>query len=117
MGTWRERSPQCGSAVTVDVTVVDGVVAAFAQDVKACALGQAAAAGVGGAVIGQSRAEIAAARDALAAMLAGGPAPAPPFEGLEVLQAARAYKNRHASIMLAFNATLGAFDQAVSRVA
>ncbi|WP_205742194.1 hypothetical protein, partial [Halomonas marinisediminis] len=58
-----------------------GRVAAFGQDVKACALGQAAASVLGGAVIGRSRAEIEAARDALKAMLKeGGPVPDAPFD-------------------------------------
>ncbi len=57
-------------------TLEDGRIAAFGQDVKACALGQASASVLGRHVIGASREEIAAARDALAAMLkAGGPAP------------------------------------------
>jgi len=38
----------------------------------------------------------------------GGPAPDAPFDGLAVLAPARDYKNRHASIMLAFDATLEA---------
>ncbi|MBC7735875.1 MAG: iron-sulfur cluster assembly scaffold protein, partial [Candidatus Saccharibacteria bacterium] len=37
-GTARKRSPLCGSTVTVDVTVANGRVTGFAQDVKACAL-------------------------------------------------------------------------------
>lgn len=105
-GTARRRSPLCGSTVTVDVVMQDGRVAEFAQDVKACALGQASAAVLGAAVIGRSRAELEAARDALRAMLKeGGPVPAPPFDGYEVLLAARDYRNRHASILLALEAS------------
>ncbi len=37
--TVKKRSPLCGSTVTVDLTVKDGRVADFGQDVKACALG------------------------------------------------------------------------------
>lgn len=103
-GTARRRSPLCGSTVTVDVRMEDGKVAEFAQDVKACALGQAAAAVVGGAILGRSRAEVEAARDELAAMLAGGPVPRPPFDGFEALLPARDFKNRHASIQLAIQA-------------
>lgn len=112
----RRRSPLCGSTVTVDLVLDDaGRIAAFGQDVKACALGQASASVLAGAVLGRSRAEIAAGREALAAMLkAGGPAPGAPFEGLEVLMPARDYKNRHASILLAWDATLAAFDEAVA---
>ena len=105
-GTSRKRSPLCGSTVTVDVALKDGRVAEFAQDVKACALGQASAAVLGGVVLGRSRVELEAARDALRAMLKdAGPVPAAPFNGYEVLIPARDYKNRHASILLALDAT------------
>lgn len=111
--TVKKRSPLCGSTVTVDVQVKDGKIAEFGQDVKACALGQAAAAVVGGAVIGCTRQQIETARDELKAMLKkDGPTPSAPFDGLEVLRPARDYKNRHASIMLALEATLEALDQA-----
>jgi NifU-like protein involved in Fe-S cluster formation len=112
-GSARRRSPLCGSTVTADVVLKDGRVAAFAQDVKACALGQAAAAVVGGAILGRSRAEVEAARDALRAMLKdGGPVPAPPFDGLEVLLPARDFRNRHASILLALEAAAEAMEAA-----
>lgn len=111
----KKRSPLCGSTVTVDVKVADGKVAAFGQDVKACALGQAAASVLGAAVIGRSRAEIEATRDQLKAMLKeDGPVPAPPFNGFEVLLPARDYKNRHASILLSLDATVAALREAES---
>ena len=104
-GTSRKRSALCGSTVTVDLVMQAGRVTAFAQDVKACALGQAAASILGGAVIGRSLTELQAARSELHAMLKdAGPVPAPPFEGFEVLLPAREYKNRHASIILAVDA-------------
>jgi NifU-like protein involved in Fe-S cluster formation len=106
MASARKRSPLCGSTVTVDLRVENGRISAFAQDVKACALGQAAASVVGGAILGRSLAEVEAARDALRAMLKDqGPVPAAPFDGFEVLIPARDYKNRHASILLALEAT------------
>jgi NifU-like protein involved in Fe-S cluster formation len=112
-GTARKRSPLCGSTVTVDVTLADGRIAAFGQDVKACALGQAAASVVGDAIVGLDRTAVQTGRDQLHAMLiANGPAPTAPFDGLAVLEPARDYKNRHASIMLAFDATLAALDDA-----
>ena len=93
--------------------LVDDRVTAFGQDVKACALGQASAAILGAKVIGRSRDELTRARDELRAMLeTGGPVPSAPFEGYEVLEPARDFKNRHASIMLALEATLEAIDQA-----
>ena len=109
----KKRSPLCGSTVTVDVKVEGGKVVAYAQDVKACALGQAAASVVGGAILGRTRAEIEAARDALKAMLkADGPTPPAPFDGLEVLRPAREYKNRHASILLTLEAAAEAMREA-----
>jgi NifU-like protein involved in Fe-S cluster formation len=107
------RSPLCGSTVTVDLKVRDGRIADFGQEVRACALGQASAAIAGAQMIGRTRAEVARARDELAAMLKeGGPVPAPPFEGYEVLEPARDYKNRHASILLVLQATADAFAEA-----
>lgn len=111
--TVKRRSPLCGSTVTVDVVMKDGRIAEFGQDVKACALGQASASVVAANIIGQSRAEIEHARDQLKAMLKeDGPVPDAPFDGLEVLQPARDYKNRHASIMLALEATVEAMKEA-----
>jgi len=111
--TAKRRAPLCGSTVTVDVQVVDGVVTDYGQDVKACALGQATAAIVGANVVGLTMGEIQAGRDALYAMLkSDGPVPQAPFSDLEVLQPAKDYKNRHASIMLAFDATLEALSDA-----
>lgn len=116
MGTARVRAPLCGSVVTVDLDAEDGRITRFAQDVKACALGQAAASVLGHNVIGRSREDIARAREALAAMLTGTGETVPsPFEGLEVFRAAKGFGNRHASILLSLDATLGALDAIPSR--
>jgi NifU-like protein involved in Fe-S cluster formation len=95
---------------------VAGRIAEFAQDVKACALGQAAAGVLGESVIGASADEIAAARDAMAAMLkAGGDGPEGRFEGLRALKLVADYPARHASTMVAIEATLDAVNQALAR--
>jgi len=107
--TVKRRSPLCGSTVTVDVSQKDGRISAFGQDVKACALGQAAASVVGANVIGRTPAEILTARDQLKAMLkTDADPPKAPFDGLKVLLPAREYKNRHASIMLTLDALVEA---------
>lgn len=112
-GSSRQRSPQCGSSVTVDVEVANGRITDFAQEVRACALGQASAAVLGQAVIGRSRDDIARTRDSLIAMLKeGAPAPQGDFGALEALTPARDFPNRHASILLAWDATLAAMDAA-----
>ncbi|WP_166415536.1 iron-sulfur cluster assembly scaffold protein [Cochlodiniinecator piscidefendens] len=108
----KKRAPLCGSTVTVDLNLSDGHVSAFAQDVKACALGQAAASVVGANIVGTSAAQIKTARDQLRDMLkSDGPAPSTPFDGLKVLEPAREFKNRHASILLALEASLEATEQ------
>ncbi|MCC5986481.1 MAG: iron-sulfur cluster assembly scaffold protein [Pararhodobacter sp.] len=109
----RKRSPLCGSTVTVDLDMEGGRVSQFAQEVKACALGQASAAVLGGAVIGRSADELERAAAQLEAMLkSGGPVPEAPFEGFEALLPAREFRNRHTSILLAVQATAEAARQA-----
>ncbi len=106
-------SKLCGSRIVVDVVLKDGRVADFAQDVKACALGQASAAVLGEHVIGASVAELEIARDALKAMLkAGGAAPEGRFADLQALAVVKDYPARHASTLLAFEAVVDAARQA-----
>lgn len=108
----KKRSPMCGSTVTVDLKLEDGKISAFGQDVKACALGQASAAVLGHAILGRSPEELQHARDQLKAMLReDGPVPDAPFDGYEVLIPAREFQNRHASILLALDASLEALAQ------
>ncbi|MFA9230668.1 MAG: iron-sulfur cluster assembly scaffold protein [Microgenomates group bacterium] len=108
-GTARKRSPLCGSTVTVDVVMRDGVVVEFGQDVKACALGQASASILGAAVLGRNLPQLTVARDEVRDMLmSNGPVPASPFDGYQVLIPASDYKNRHASILLVLDATIEA---------
>lgn len=110
-GSAHRRSPQCGSSVTAHVVMDQDRIADFSQEVRACALGQASASVLGSVVIGRSRDEIAAATAELTAMLkSDGPAPEAPFDGLEALLPAREFPNRHASILLAWEATLNAID-------
>jgi NifU-like protein involved in Fe-S cluster formation len=106
----------CGSKVVVDV-VMDGTrVADFAQDVKACALGQAAAAVLGAHVIGAEVSEIEMARDAFRAMLKqGASAPDGRFSDLSMLEPVRDYPARHASAMLAFEAAAEACVKALAK--
>ena len=105
----KRRAPLCGSTVTVDIVLENGVIVDFGQDVKACALSQAAASVIGNAIVGLTPAQVELGRNQMLAMLKeDGPVPDAPFDGLEVLTPAKDYKNRHASIMLAFDATLDA---------
>ena len=106
----------CGSRVLVDVVVEDGRVADFAQEVKACALGQAAASVLGAHVIGATPEELERARDQFRAMLkADGAAPDGRFADLALLAPVKDYPARHASTLLAFEAAAEAVRQAETR--
>lgn len=116
-GTGERVAKLCGSKAVVDVTLdADGRIESFAQDVKACALGQAAAGVLGEAVIGATVEELSAARDAMLSMLkSGGDGPEGRFEGLRALKQVADYPARHASTMVAIEATLEAVTQALAR--
>lgn len=106
----------CGSRVVVDVMVEGDRVSDFAQDVKACALGQASAAVLGEHVVGASLAEIEMARDQFRAMLKqGADAPDGRFSDLSMLAPVKDYPARHASTLLAFEAAAEAVRRAVER--
>ncbi|HST37177.1 MAG TPA: iron-sulfur cluster assembly scaffold protein [Allosphingosinicella sp.] len=108
-----KSSPVCGSRVVVDVaTDGQGRVTALGLEVRACALGQASAALMGAQAIGSTAAELAAARDALAAYLAGARDDPGEWTGLSVFVDARRFTARHASILLAFEAAAEAAAQA-----
>jgi NifU-like protein involved in Fe-S cluster formation len=84
--------------------------------VKACALGQASAA-LMGASIGRTRAAAGPRSRPRATpwrdmLKSGGPGPGAPFSGYEVLEPARDYRNRHASIMLSLEAAAEAMEKA-----
>ena len=109
-------SKLCGSRVVVDVRMEGDRVADFAQDVKACALGQASAAVLGEHVVGASLAEIEMARDQFRAMLKqGADAPDGRFSDLSMLAPVKDYPARHTSTLLAFVAAAEAVRRAVER--
>ncbi len=106
-------SPICGSRIIVDLILDDqGRVADYGQEVRACALGQAAASLMATHVVGQGADDLLALRDAMAAYLKGqGPAPAAAWAELAIFAPAREHKSRHGSIMLPFEAVAAAFGQ------
>ncbi len=109
-----ERSSSvCGSRVAVDVVLDgEGRIAAFGQEVKACALGQASAALFGAHALGTTAPEIAAARDALAAYLKGECDDPGGWPDLSLLGVARPFAARHPSILLPFDAAAEAAARA-----
>ena len=102
-------SKLCGSKVSVDVKMEDGVVTGFGHDVKACALGQAASSIMARHVVGSSANELRKLRDEMHAMLKeDGPAPEGKWADLAILEPVRDFKARHASTLLTFDAVCDA---------
>jgi NifU-like protein involved in Fe-S cluster formation len=110
--TAKAHSKLCGSTIIVDLVMAEGRVIDFAQDVKACALGQAAASIMGRHVIGSSADELRALRKEVWAMLKeSGPPPKGKWAEIAILEPARDYKARHASTLLTFDATVDCVNQ------
>ncbi|MDQ6437952.1 iron-sulfur cluster assembly scaffold protein [Mesorhizobium sp. LHD-90] len=108
----RAHSKLCGSTVTVDLMMHDGVVTDFAHDVKACALGQASSAIMAEHVVGATADELRAVRKAMLKMLKeNGAPPDGRFADLKYLEPVRDYRARHASTMLTFDAVVDAIGQ------
>ncbi|MBT1154477.1 iron-sulfur cluster assembly scaffold protein [Aminobacter anthyllidis] len=106
------HSKLCGSTVTINLAMKDGIVTDFAHEVKACALGQASSSIMAEHVIGASAEELRAVRDTMLRMLKeGGTPPEGRFGDLKYLEPVRDYKARHASTMLTFDAVVDAIGQ------
>ena len=111
-------SKLCGSTIVVDIAMRDGRVSDYAHEVKACALGQAAAAVMARNVIGATPDELRAAREAVRAMLkANGAPPEGRFAEAAVLEPVRDFRARHASTLLAFDAVVDALSRVAAPVA
>ena len=106
------HSRLCGSTVTVDLKMDGDVVADFAHEVKACALGQASSSIMAHHVVGARAEELRQVRETMLRMLKeNGPAPEGRFADLACLEPVRDYKARHASTMLTFDSVVDAIGQ------
>jgi NifU-like protein involved in Fe-S cluster formation len=114
--TAKAHSKLCGSTVTVDLSMENGVVIDFAHDVKACALGQASSSIMARHVVGATADELRTVRETMLKMLKeNGPPPEGRFDDLKYLEPVRDYKARHASTMLTFDAVVDCIDQIEKR--
>jgi len=106
------HSKLCGSKVTVDLKMKDGVVTDFGHDVKACALGQASSSIMARHVVGATGPELRALREQMYKMLKEeGPPPSGRWADCEALLPVRDFKARHASTLLTFDAVVDAVNQ------
>ncbi|MEI2300394.1 iron-sulfur cluster assembly scaffold protein [Ensifer sp. MJa1] len=110
------HSKLCGSKVHIWLKMDGDVVADFAHEVKACALGQASSSIMARHVVGAGAEEIRKAREDMLAMLkADGEGPSGRFEDMRFLRPVKDYKARHASTMLTFDAVVDAIEQIEAR--
>ena len=106
------HSKLCGSKVTVDVKMRDGIVTGFGHDVKACALGQASSSIMARHVVGAKADELKALRETMHKMLKeNGESPTGRWADCESLLPVRDFKARHASTLLTFDAVVDAVNQ------
>ncbi len=104
------RSPLCGSRITLDLAFDgDARVRAVGMAANACAVGQASAALLAGAVIGQDAEAVTRTLDDMNAWLAGTRDAPPDWPGIEAIAAARATPGRHGAMRLPFEAARAAF--------
>jgi NifU-like protein involved in Fe-S cluster formation len=108
----RRVSPVCGSKITVDLSMQDGAISEYAQDIHACALGQSAASIVARRIIGQTPDQVAEVASTMRAMLSGdGKPPGEVWSDFGILENVRDHKARHGAVLLALEATLDAASQ------
>jgi NifU-like protein involved in Fe-S cluster formation len=105
-----EANPVCGDRTTVDLALTGEAVTAMAHETRACVLTQASAAILGRSLAGHSVGELAALRQAVAAMLEGGPAPEGDFEAYRHLADVARHPARHKCVLLPLDAALKATE-------
>jgi len=104
------RSPVCGSHVTIGLDLAQGEgrseeerVSRIGIQLSACAIGQASAAILAGAIIGMPRSRIEAALDATGRWLTQGGG-LPDWPGMGAIEPAREHAGRHGALLLPWRA-------------
>ena len=104
------RSKSCGSTLGADIGLDSaGAIASLGLRVRACAIGQAAAAIFAHAASGRTLPEIEDTHAALTAWLAG-KGDLPDWPGLAAIALAREFPGRHGAIMLPWTAARAALS-------
>lgn len=103
------RAPLCGSRIELALSCDEaGRITRLGLRAQACAIGQAAAALLAQAVIGQTRTEVESALAEIELWLIDPEAALPAWPGFDAIVAARAYPARHGAILLPWKAALAA---------
>lgn len=109
--TGTAHNPACGDKVVFEVGVEAGRISALAHETKACVLSQASASILGRDAKGLSRADIEELRKNVVALLAGEPAPQPPFDSYSAFDGVAEHRNRHTCVLLPIDALLAAMER------
>ena len=110
------RSPTCGSTLAIDLELDEaGRIGRLGLAVRACAVGQAAAAIFACEAEGRGADAIARSLNQLEAWLAGD-AGLPDWPGLMTIEPARAYPARHGAMLLPWKAALAALSSTAPAV-
>jgi NifU-like protein involved in Fe-S cluster formation len=104
------RSRSCGSTLAVGLEVdTNHAIKSLGLRVSACAIGQASAAIFARSVKGRTRDDLSRSLLAIEQWLGGSEA-VPAWQGLELLDKARAYPGRHEAILLPWRAAITALS-------
>jgi NifU-like protein involved in Fe-S cluster formation len=110
------HSKLCGSRITIGLKMEGDTVTDYAQDVRACLLGQTSAAVLGANIVGSTADELRDVAAEMRRMLReGGKPPSGRWSDLAILEIVRDYKARHASTLLVFDAVEDAIAQIEKR--
>ena len=99
------HSRLCGSRVTADICLRDGVIAAHGHRVRACLIGQASATLLARLIVGRSPVELRAGTQAMRALLADREVPPTgPWQAFEIFLPVADFPSRHGAALLPFEA-------------
>ncbi len=102
--------------MTIDLKMAGGRVADYGQTVKACLLGQSAAAIMAREIVGSTPEELRKVGAQMRAMLRdNGPPPTGRWADLGMLEGVRNYKQRITSTLLVFDAVEKALDEIAAK--
>ena len=113
--SYTEFNPVCGDRTTLDLKLTGDHITVIAHDTHACVLTQASASILGQTLAGHTMTELTALREAVAAMLAGGPAPDGAFAAYRHLAEVARHPARHRCVLLPIDAALKAAEPAGQR--
>jgi len=112
-GSGTAHSRLCGSRINVTLNMAGGRVSEFAQEVKACLVGQAASSIIGHQILGVCHDELALVREQVRVMLEEeGAPPDGKWGDFALLVPVRKYRSRYSTVLIAFDAVLEAMVMA-----